>query len=113
MDIFYIIIFGVTPILLLNYFSIKPQRRLSELYRKKINPNELFSPLEYIKKYKNKPLEQIKDAPKMFLVRFEVFWRDYHDKELNKAAREVRLYFVAQTLVIIIDFFLFGYLLGF
>lgn len=113
MDFLYVIIFAVVPILVLNYLSIKPQRRFIELYKEKVNQKDFLNPFEYVGRYRNKPLDQIKDAPKMFLSRLELFWKDYHDKELNKAARKVSLYFIGMTLVIIIDFFLFGFLLSF
>ncbi len=109
MDISYFFIFCVAPILILNYFSIKPQKRFVQRYKEKINKKDYLLPFEYIERYRNKPMEQIKDAPQMLHSRVELFWKDYHDKELNKLARQISLYFIAEVLVLVINFFVVAY----
>lgn len=84
MNISFFFIFCIAPILLLNYLSIEPQKKFTQRYKEKINKKDFLSTFEYIEKYKNNPIGQMKDAPSMFSSRIELFRKDYHDKELNK-----------------------------
>jgi hypothetical protein len=88
---------------------MKPQKKFTERYKEKVNSKNFLSTTEYIEKYRNNPLDQIKDAPKMFASRIELFWKDYHDKELNSLARQISLYFILETLVLIVNFFVIAY----
>jgi hypothetical protein len=87
----------------------KPLKEFAKLYKEKIDPNQAFSTEDIKKKYTNKNLQFINDAPKNLLLGFEMMWRDYNDKSLNKVAREASRYVIAMIVVILLNFFVISY----
>ncbi len=100
-------------ILILNYLSIKPQKKFIKRYQQKVNTEDFHGPFEYIEKYRHQSVQQVKDAPRMMLARFELLLgKDYHDVELNRLAKQIRLYSLAQVIVLVGNFFLFVYFIS-
>lgn len=109
MDISYFFIFGLAPVLLLNFLMQKPLREFSKLYRQKIDSDAVFSPDEINKKYARRQSAFIKDTPKIIWRGYEILWKNYHDKELNNYARKASLYFFGMNLVLIINVIVYTY----
>jgi hypothetical protein len=109
MEISYFYIFVLVPILVMTYLMQKPLREFERLYKQKIDPHAAFSPDEVNKEYGHRQLDFIKDTPKIIWRGYEILWKDYHDKEINKYAHKARLYFLGMNLVLIINFVVFAY----
>ncbi len=99
MNLIDIFLYCILPLLLITLFSLPDQKKFGRLYKEKIDSDEAFSPQEINKKYKGKKDLFYQDSSKMFMVRMEIFWRDYQDKEMNRLAKRIRLYFILMLLV--------------
>jgi hypothetical protein len=81
MNFFHFVIFYLAPILILHYLSIQLQKKFIERYKEKI---------------------QQKDVQKRLSLLQLLFGKNYHDKELNNIARQIRIYYVAQVVIMIV-----------
>lgn len=114
MDIFYAFIFCIVPMFTLFFLSQKPLRRFIKLYKEKIDPDDPIWPSEMSRYYRDKPLQVFTDAPRIIWRRYEILWKDYKNKEVNKAARKASIYYFGMILLILIDLFiLFPIFFGF
>ncbi len=111
MNISYVLILFVIPFFILNYFGQKAGKEFIRLYKQKSNSNRSLYPFEFVSFYSKRQEQFWKDVPKNFQFVLGILWKDYHDKTLNKAARKVSFYFLASTVLIIIDFLIFGYMI--
>lgn len=109
MPVYYIVILYIIPSLILWKLSWGHQVKFTRLYRERRDPHAFLSPGELQEKYKYNPFQFFNDAPKIQAISFEIFWRDYQDKELNRLARKISLYMLAQTILIIFNFLFFAY----
>lgn len=103
MDISFFLLFCLVPILILNFLSINPQKKFTKRYNEKFDSNDFIGPGEYIKKYRQKPIDQMKDSPSMMRSRVEmILGKDYKDKELNQLAFQIRLFYIGQIIFLFI-----------
>jgi hypothetical protein len=112
MPFYYFIILYIIPFLIFNHFAMKVGRQFGRLYKERRDPKAVFAPEEVNEKYMRKPRLFWYDAPKLLTQSLEIFWRDYQDEELNKLARKLSLYFLAQILLIMFNFLFFAYYIG-
>jgi len=93
------------PLLALNLFAHKTAKEFAELYNKKIDSKQIFSPEQVREKYGNKNIKFILDSPKGVFTMYKIIWfTRYSDPELKRKANIIRMYFLAMVLVLVINF---------
>lgn len=103
MDIFFFTC--AVPLIVLNLMAYKTVKEFANLYNKKIDPKQIFSPEQANSKYEKQPLRIIVDSPMIIFTMYKiVFFTKYSDPELKKKAHIIRMYFFAMCLVLALNF---------
>lgn len=97
-------IFGIIPVIIINSFWLKAQKKFLSLYKKDFSLKTPLSSEEIINLCLNKPGHFIKNIPYILFGRFSLFFRKYNNSELNKTAKKARDYFWIILLILILNF---------
>lgn len=92
------------PLLILYLFMHKTLKEFANLYNKKIDPKQIFSPEQIREKYGNNNIKFILDSPKAVITMYKIFFKKYSDHELNRKANIIRMYYLAMCLILILNF---------
>jgi hypothetical protein len=92
------------PLIALQLFAHKTAKKFAELYKRKVDHKQIFSPEEFNMKYANDPSHVFTDSPKLVFSMYKIMFRKYSDRELNRKANILRMYFFASCLVLILNF---------
>jgi hypothetical protein len=93
------------PLVVLTLFAHKTTKEFVELYNKKIDSKQIFSPEQVSKKYGNNNMKFILDSPKGVFTMYKIiFFTRYSDPELNRKVNIIRMYFLASCLILVLNF---------
>src|SRR5262245_49934361 len=83
------------PLIVLNVIAHKTVKQFANLYNKKIDSKQIFSPEQAKEKYGNNNVKFILDSPKGVFTMYKImFFTKYSDPELNKRVKIIRMYFL-------------------